>query len=300
MTVVLLFTGLFAQAQAQDFHPLWPEGEIPNIAGDVREDSIANERIYRVKTPGITAYFPSKEENTGAAVVICPPGGYHHLTYVIAGTQLARWFNVMGMNAFVLRYRLPNQPELQERSIAPLQDAQRAVRLIRANADRWHIDPERVGVMGASSGGHLASTLGTHSNDVAAIGDSLDSYTYRPNFMIMVSPVISMGKYTHEGSRDNLLGKNPSPELVKRFSNELQVTEATPPAFLVHAANDGSVDPMNSILFYEALLKHNAKSALHIFPQGGHSIALRNNPGSTNLWTDLCEAWLREIGVIGN
>ncbi|MDR8393605.1 alpha/beta hydrolase [Aliifodinibius sp. S!AR15-10] len=283
-------------ASAQESIPLWPEEKLPNSKGLAIEDSVFNERIYQIKYPEMYTFFPAREETSGAAVLIFPGGGYHHLTYNWAGFQVAKWFNSIGVTAFVVNYRLPNSPDLEQRQVVPLQDAQRAMRIVRANAHDWNIDPEKVGVMGRSAGGHLVSTLGTHQQDVAAFGDSLDSYSYRPNFMIMVSPVISLGKYTHEGSRENLLGANAPQDLIKEYSNQLQVTDWTPPAFLVHAANDEAVPPQNSLQFYHALLVHGVSSSIHIFPQGGHEIGLVGNPGSTQQWTDLCEAWLREMG----
>jgi acetyl esterase/lipase len=174
------------------------------------------------------------------------------------------------------------------------------MRFIRANSVKWNIDLKKIGVMGASSGGHLASTLGTHTEDVSAIKDSLDQYLFLPQFMILISPVISMGKYTHQGSLNNLLGENPSPELINRYSNELQVNENTCPAFIVHAANDKAVNPMNSILFYQSLSKYNIPASLHIFPQGGHGIGVVGNPGSTDLWMELCRQWLLEIGIVNS
>jgi acetyl esterase/lipase len=152
--------------------------------------------------------------------------------------------------------------------------------------------------MGTSAGGHLASTLGTHFEDVSAIGDSLDKLSFRPSFLILISPVISMGAYAHVGSRNNLLGDSPTKELIAKYSNELQVTSATPPSFIVHAFNDKTVPIRNSVMFYQALLDSNVLASLHIFPQGGHAIALRDNPGSTELWTTLCEMWLKEMGFI--
>ncbi|WP_220463989.1 alpha/beta hydrolase [Adhaeribacter radiodurans] len=283
---------------AQEFIPLWPKNKMPNSKGLSLKDSITNERIYQVGTPGMYAYFPSDQENKRTAVVICPGGGYARLAYVISGLQLAKWFNTIGISAFVLNYRLPNSPDLKERQIGPLQDAQRAVRLIRANAAKWGINQEKIGIMGSSAGGHLATTLGTYPEDVAAINDTYNKVSFRPNFMILISPVISLGTYAHTGSRDNLLGDKPAKKLVERFSTELQVTAATPPTFLVHATNDNAVSPLNSVLFYQALLNHKIPASLHIFPQGGHAIALRNNPGSTQLWTNLCEEWLNEMGFI--
>jgi acetyl esterase/lipase len=284
--------------RAQDFLPLWPRKKMPNSKGLKLVDKIENERILQVGTPGMYTFFTSKEENKGCAVLICPGGGYERLTYLLGGTQLAKWFNTIGVTAFVLNYRLPNSPDLQDRSLGPEQDAQRAMRLIRANAARWKLDPARIGIMGSSAGGHLAATLGTHPEDVSGVGDSLDRLAFAPNFMVLVSPVITMGLYAHAGSRKNLLGENPSPELVAKFSNELHVTATTPPTFLSHAYNDKSVNQRNSLLFYQALVEHDVPGSLHTFPQGGHAIALRNTPGSAGQWTTLCEAWLLEMGFL--
>ena len=283
---------------AQEFLPLWPAGKMPNTKGMKLKDSINNERIFQVGMPGMYQFFPSIQENKGAAVVICPGGGYHHLSYMISGFQLAKWFNTMGITAFVLNYRLPNSPDLQQREIAPLQDAQRAMRLIRANAKRWGIQLNKVGIMGVSAGGHLAAALGTLTEDVSALGDSLNAISYRPDFTILVSPVITMGPFAHAGSRENLLGQHPSKELVDKYSIELQVKTGTPPCFIADAFNDKGVDPRNSLFFYQALLEKNIVTSFHVFPQGGHNIALRNNPGSTQLWTTLCEQWLVEMGFL--
>ncbi|SFD25443.1 alpha/beta hydrolase [Spirosoma endophyticum] len=287
-------------AKAQDFIPLWPAGKMPNSKGLMLKDSIANERIYRVGTPGMYAFFPSAQENKGAAVVICPGGGYERLAYIISGWQLAKWFNTMGISAFVLNYRLPNSPDLKQRELGPLQDAQRAMRLIRANAARWGIKMDKIGVQGTSAGGHLAALLSTATTDVSAIGDSISQRAFRPDFTILVSPVITMGPYVHVGSRKNLLGPNPSKELLDRYSLENSVTATTPPCFLVHAFNDTGVDQRNSLLYYQALVEKKIPSSLHTFPQGGHAIALRNNPGSTQQWVTLCESWLREMNFIND
>lgn len=179
-----------------------------------------------------------------------------------------------------------------------MQDAQRALKLIRANAAKWKIAPEKVGIMGTSAGGHLAAITSAFTEDMAKISDSLDAVSVRPDFAILVSPVIDMGKYTHAVSRKNLLGENPSTALMEKYSAQLQVTVSTPPAFIVHAADDKSVDPNNSLVFYQALLEKKIISSLHIFPQGGHAIALRNNPGSANDWTRLCETWLQEMNFL--
>lgn len=296
--IVLLVTLLCysLMVQSQDFIPLWPQGKMPGSKGKAIKEIIVNDRILQVETPGIYTFFTSKEENNGSAVLICPSGGYHHLTYDLGGFQLAKWFNTIGINAFVLIYRLPNSPDLTERHSAPLQDAQRAMRIIRSDAERWHIQADRIGVMGASAGGHVATTLATHQEDVSMIGDSLDRYPYHPDFHILISPVITMGTNRHQGSFEYLLGENPPEQLIIKYSNELNVSSSTSPCFMVHAGNDKSVSPRNSILYFEALLKHQIPASLHIFPKGGHSIGLINNPGSTQLWSTLCEAWLKEMG----
>jgi acetyl esterase/lipase len=308
LLTLIIFALLLSEVNAQqsatspekfaEFIPLWPKGKMPNSKGMNLKDSIANERIYRVGTPGMYAYYPSAQENKGAAVLICPGGGYERLAYIISGIQLAKWFNAMGVAAFVLNYRLPNSPDLQQREIGPLQDAQRAMRIIRANATRWGIKPDKIGVQGTSAGGHLATLLGTTTEDVSSVKDSFDTSSYKPNFTILVSPVIDLGKYAHKGSLKNLLGDKPSQQMVKKYSTQLHVTTTTPPCFIADAFNDNGVSPFNSLLFYQALLEKNVSTSFHVFPQGGHAIALRNNPGSTELWTMLCESWMIEMGFI--
>ncbi len=298
LSVSLLLIALPMAASAQEFIPLWEKGKMPNSKGMELKDDIRNERIYQVGSPGFYAFFPSRQENKGAAVLICPGGGYEHLAYITSGTQLAKWFNTLGISAFVLNYRLPNSPDVRQREIAPLADAERAMRIIRANADKWQIKPDKIGVMGTSAGGHLAANLGTATEDFARINDELDKYSFAPNFMILVSPVITMGAYAHAGSRKNLLGENPSKQLIEKYSLEKQTTAITPTAFIVHAADDKVVNPRNSLMFYESLLDKKVSASLHIFPNGGHAIALRNNPGSTETWTSLCEMWLVEMGFI--
>ncbi|MDP3915183.1 MAG: alpha/beta hydrolase [Bacteroidota bacterium] len=295
LLVILIFCSQLASAQ--EFISLWPQGKMPNTKGMALTDSIFNERYYRIGNPGMYAFFPSKQENRGAAVVICPGGGYHHYAYMGA-MQVAKWFNTMGVSAFVLISRLPLSSDLVDRSIVPLQDAQRAMKIIRSKATEWGIKPDKIGVMGFSAGGHVASSVGVHSEDVSAIGDLLDQIAFRPDFMLLVSPVITMGEYAHKGGRDNLLGSNPSKELIDKYSNELQVTDKTPPAFIVHAENDQTVNPKNSFLFFSALREKNVSASIHIFPFGGHAIGLQNNPGSTKLWKELCEMWLVEKGFV--
>lgn len=284
--------------QAQEFIPLWPAGKKPNFNGKTVTDTMYNERIWRVGTPGVYAFVVPKQENTGSAVLICPGGGYERLSHLYNGFNLARWYNSIGVSAFVLIYRLPHQQDLQQRELAPVQDAQRAMRLIRSRAGAWNIKTDKVGVMGTSAGGHVAAMLGTHLEDESAIGDSLDARAYRPDFMVLLSPVISMGRYAHPGSKRNFLGPDTTRAMIERYSNELQVSATTPPAFIVHALNDSTVKVQNSLLFYEALLEKKVNASLHIFPQGGHGIRLDANPGSTDLWLELLELWLKETGWV--
>ena len=257
-----------------------------------------NERLYQVGTPGMWIYLPSKQENKRGAIIIFPGGGYHHEAFNISGMQIAKWFNSFGISAFVLKYRLPISPDVNEPSIVPLQDAQRALRIVRAHARAWGINPAKIGVLGTSSGGHLASTIGTHFEDVSAIGDSLGSYSFRANFMILISAVIDYRLFTHPGTSDNLLGKNVTQELIEKYSNHLHVTSKTPPALIFHAQNDPLVPVRNSLEFYQALNDSGVPASLHIFPQGAHNIALHDNPGSTQEWTTLCEQWMKEMGFV--
>lgn len=296
--LICLLSILPARVQAQEFIPIWGK-EIPNSKGLNLPDSIANERVYQVGTPGVYVFETSEAENKNAAVLIIPGGGYVRLAYQISGFQLAKWFNTFGVTAFVLNHRFPQSPDAIESHKAPLQDAQRAIKFIRAHAERWNINPEKVGVMGSSAGGHLSACVSTITEDWSNVGEALDTLPFIPNFTLLISPVISMNEYVHRGSRDNLLGENASQELKDKFSCHLQVTENTPPAFMVHASNDKSVSSMNSILYYTALKANNVQdAALFIFPEGGHSISLRDNPGITDNWPSLAEGWLRQIKVL--
>ncbi|MDM1292711.1 alpha/beta hydrolase [Sphingobacterium sp. N143] len=295
--LTMLLSFVFFQASAQEPIPLYGSVK-PNSKGQKLSDSIANERVYQVGEPRIIPFLVSKEENSGSSVLIIPGGGYSRLAYIVSGTQLAKWFNTMGINAFVLIHRLPHSPDVINRSLAPLQDAQRAIRLIRAKAADWHLDPSRVGVMGSSAGGHLAASLASIEQPIQALGDGIDQFSSKPNFSILVSPVITMeGEFAHRGSVENLLGDE-EPFKKELFSLQKQVTEKTAPTFLVHAQNDKTVPVQNSLLYYEALQAHHIPASLHIFPQGGHAIAVVNNPGSTAIWPRICEVWLQEIQMI--
>ncbi|HEV2355175.1 MAG TPA: alpha/beta hydrolase [Puia sp.] len=290
----LLFPFLMANAQRE--LPLYGDQPIPNSKpGPDREsvDSSGNPVRYSyslVSRPTLRVYLPPAGKGNGTAVVICPGGGYLHLAYTHEGTDVARMLNGWGIAAFVLKYRLPNDETMVDKSIGPLQDAQRAIQLVRERASEWGIKPEQVGIMGFSAGGHLASTEGTHFRQ-PVIGNAAGT-SLRPDFMILLYPVISfVDSIAHRGSRDNLLGLNPDQEMVKRFSNEYQVTSQTPPTFLVHAEDDKTVPVANTLHFFEALEKNGVPAEMHIYPAGGHGFGL-HNPTTTDQWTDRLKNWL--------
>jgi len=291
--ITLLFVLQYSNAQIY----LWEKGKMPNSKGLPMKDSIANDRQFVVANPNIEVYTPSKEENRRFAVLVIPGGGYAREAYVVSGTQIARYINTLGGTAFVLKYRLPVSPDLKQREIAPLQDGQRAMRLIRALAPKYDYSPNSIGVFGTSAGGQLASSLGVITDDYTEVKDSLSKYSFRPDYMILLSPVITLADpYAHKGSRENLLGKDASKELIDKFSANLHVTTDTPPAIMFHANDDKSVPSLNSVFFYMALREKGVDASLHIFPHGGHAINLTKSPGTTIMWSSLLDGWLKEKG----
>lgn len=294
-----LFLCCLNLSYSQEMINLWTEGKMPNSKGMVLTDSIADDRLYQVGKPRIYKFLASKEKNTGAAILIIPGGGYVRLTADYSNVSAALYYQKMGINAFVVCHRLPASPDLITPYTAPLQDIQRAMRIIYANAEEWRIDTKRIGVFGTSAGGHGATTLGTHTEDVSAIGDELDKCLFNPAFMILVSPVISLkAPIAHKGSRDRLIGKDASTKLIEAYSNETRVTKETPPALMIHANNDTGVSPLNSVAFYQALQAVGVSSSLHIFPYGGHRLSINNNPGSAKMWPEISIEWLREMKFI--
>lgn len=296
--IALLVAAAAQMVSAQKFVPLYPDGKMPNSKGMKLVQEIREERIYETGTPGIHVFLPPAKLNKGIAVLVVPGGGYARIAYQNARTNVAQWLNSLGIAAFALDYRLPGSPDLKQKELGPLQDAERAMRLIRLNAKDWNIDPAKVGVMGTSAGGHIASYISTTTEDIASIGDDADKLSFRPDFAMLISPVITMGEFAHGGSRKYLLGEKPSNELVEKYSNEKHVTAKTPPTFIMLASDDASVNPRNSLLYYAALLDNKVSATLHIFPTGGHSIPIKNGPGSSAVWTDVCALWLTEIGVM--
>lgn len=290
--IILFFLLVSNKAIAQQTIPLY-KGVIPNSIETPNKEYANNTPIYfNVTLPTLTIYLPQPEIANGTAVIICPGGGYEGLWMKNEGWDVAEKFNKMGIAAFVLKYRLPSDLTMKDKSIGPLQDVQRAIQVVRQRSSEWKIDSNKIGIMGFSAGGHLASTAATHFNkSYIENGNGVD---LRPDFAILVYPVISFGdSLTHYGSRNALIGKNPSEENIKLFSNELQVTTQTPPTFLIQAEDDKIVSVKNSIVFYEALLKNNVPAGLHIFPAGEHGFGLE--PAHSN-WSSYCALWLKENG----
>ncbi|MBS1947978.1 MAG: alpha/beta hydrolase [Bacteroidetes bacterium] len=266
-----------------------PDDEYPTYEG---ENKILI--VHHVSRPSLTVFPADKKKANGTAVIICPGGGYSILAASHEGYDVAKKLNEWGIAAFVLKYRIPDDKTMVNKEIGPLQDAQRAIQMVRENAKEWGIDPGKIGIMGFSAGGHLASTAGTHFT--SPVIDNKKNTSLRPDFMILVYPVISFtDSIGHIGSRDNLLGKNPSPEKIKEYSNELQVNAGTPPAFLVHAGDDDVVKVQNSIYFYEAEQRNKLPAALHIYPHGGHGFGM-NNPTTKDQWMERLRNWLPALG----
>ncbi|MFI5159996.1 MAG: alpha/beta hydrolase [Sphingobacteriales bacterium] len=249
--------------------------------------------VSLVTQPTITPYFPAKGKATGTAIIVCPGGSYFNLAMNHEGDAIAKEFNKIGIIAFVLKYRLPHDDIMVDKTIGPLQDAERAIQIIRQRSTEWGINPSKVGIIGFSAGGHLASTLDTHFDKVVI--DNKDNISLRPDFAILLYPVISFGPYAHVFSRENLIGKNPSAATLELYSNEKQVTANTPPTFLVHAEDDDVVPVQNSLLFYDALVKNKVKAEIHIFQEGGHGFGL-NNPKSVEHWFNWAADWLSANG----
>lgn len=276
---IISFTLLVSvNIMAQNPVRLWNE-DAPNALGKEPVD-----------IPEIKPFPASKEKATGAAILVLPGGGYGHLSDIKEGSAVAEWLNSLGISAFVLKYRLgpkygqPNQ----------LLDAARALRMIRARAKEWNLDEKRIGILGFSAGGHLASTLATHFDaGKSDAKDEIEKMSSRPDLQILIYPVVTMGEFTHKGSKKNLLGENPSAELVQKYSNELQVTKETPPAFLIHTMTDTAVPVENSLQYISALRKNGVPFEFHLYEQGPHGFGLAPTNSYLNSWAERCADWLR-------
>jgi acetyl esterase/lipase len=282
--VLTVLVSVCAASRAASIELLWPHGA-PGALGNEERDK-----------PALTVYLPAQEKATGTAVVVCPGGGYGFLASDHEGKQPAEWLNKHGIAAFVLRYRIA--PRYHHP--APLQDAQRAIRLVRTRAEEWHVNPHRIGIWGFSAGGHLASTAATHFDDGKKDADDpVDRHSCRPDFAILCYPVITLKPpHAHMGSRHNLLGKDADDKLVESLCNETQVSSRTPPTFLFHTNADTGVVPENSILFYQALRKARVPVELHIYEAGPHGVGLAPSDPVLKRWPETLAGWLQTRGLL--
>lgn len=264
---------------------IWQNGA-PNSNGINTPEVVESIRVGNVSDPSMYVYLPTDTKKITSAIIICPGGGYNWLSMVREGSEVAEWLNGLGITAVVLKYRLPNGHH-----DVPLSDAQEALRIVRKRATEWNINPNKVGILGFSAGGHLASTVSTQF---------VDNET-RPDFTILFYPVISMdSSFTHQGSRNSLIGKNPSADMIKKYSNELNVTPQTPPCYITLSDDDKSVPSRNSVEFYKALKKNGITATMYIFPYGGHGGGLRTNFEYHKQWLDLLEMWLKDNKIVEN
>ncbi len=263
---------------------LW-EGGAPNASGTESKDK-----------PQITVYLPDADKATGTGVVVCPGGGYGGLAMDHEGRQIANWFNSFGVATFVLEYRHRGKGYGHPN---PMLDVQRALRTVRFRAKEWGVQPTKIGVMGFSAGGHLASTAATHFEAVEKPVDEIDKVDCRPDFAILCYPVIQFSsEYTHKGSQKNLIGEDAPNALIEYYSNEKQVTEKTPPTFIFFTDEDKVVPPENGIAFYTALRKHKIPAELHIFQKGAHGMGLAAGRHGNEIWPNLCKAWMKNNGFL--
>ena len=277
LILFLMFFAFTAKATAQTPIVLWENGA-PNAVGKEPQD-----------IPTITPFLAPKETATGAAIVVCPGGGYSRLSDVKEGSDVAKWLNSLGISAFVLKYRLG----MRYHEPNPLLDAARALRTVRSRAKEWNLDEKRIGILGFSAGGHLASTLGTHfDSGKTDATDPIERAGSRPDLMVLIYPVITMGEFTHQGSKKNLLGEKPTGDLIKLYSNEQQVTKETPPTFLVHTMTDTAVPVENSLMFLSAVRKVGVPFEFHLYEQGPHGFGLAPTNPILASWADRCADWL--------
>jgi acetyl esterase/lipase len=292
--LLILFCTNVMMAQMKEM-PLYPNG-IPNSKPikntEKSEMNGGIQIISNITIPTLTAYTAPKEKATGKAVLICPGGGYWIVAAGHEGADVAKEFNKMGVTAFVLKYRIPNSEAQIDKSIAPLEDVQHALRTIRKDAIKYGINPNKLGIMGFSAGGHLAATASTHF--LKPVGELADDTNVRPDFSILVYPVISFKDFGHKGSADQLIGKNPTDAMVGLYSNETQVTKDTPPAILIHAGDDDAVPVKNSLVYYEACQKNGVAAELHVYPKGGHGFGM-NNKTTNDKWMDRVKNWLEKL-----
>jgi acetyl esterase/lipase len=283
-----------ARVGAQQIIPLY-NGPIPNSTGYVMKETpwIANGiqiGYGKISQPTLTIYLPPKEIATRTAIIICPGGSYQNENYKLEGTNIAETFVKHGIAAFILKYRLPSDSIMKDKSIGPLQDAQQAIKIVHEMASKWNVDTSKIGIIGFSAGGHLASSAGTHFSTPYILNP--ENTNLRPAFMILIYPVISMtDSLAHLPSRESLLGKKPTLQNKQLFSNELQVTSNAPPSWITHTGDDRVVSVLNSIRFYEALIRNNVQAEMHLYPSGDHGFVL-NQP--TEVWMKPLFEWMQK------
>lgn len=290
---ILMFTNTM-QAQYKPLYKTTPNQII--VPNEEREDPFEGIIIVSKVTEPAYQYFRVKEDTIKRpCVIIYPGGGYFILASGHEGVDVAKFFNSIGVNAMVVKYRIPNVKAQTDKSIAPLQDAQQAMLLARTNAADWGIDANKIGILGFSAGGHLAASLSSHYADVKI--DNPLNISLRPNFQILIYPVITMKDFGHTGSKENLIGKNPTKDQISYYSNELNVDSQTPPAFIVHAKNDDAVPVQNAYEYDKALKANKVSSTLYLYEKGGHGFGMKN-PTATEQWTTPLIAWLQERKII--
>ena len=294
----IYFWSLFGFSQ-DTILPLY-EKHIPCNSFDKIENNLTiGEKVQKIHTPQLWYYPSPHPKKEVAAVLVIPGGGYKNLALKHEGIKVAKWFNKIGISAFVLMYRTPHWESKPCKTKVALLDAQRGLQIIAENAKQWNIDNAKIGIIGFSAGGHLAATLSNHFDFISS-EKITDKKSYKPNFCILVYPVISMtDKLTHMGSKFSLLGKSPTDEEVHFFSNELQISaEKTPPTLLIHAIDDAVVLPENSILYHEALQENKIPTRLHLMDQGGHGFGIKNAAAPTNSWLNFTKEWLKDRKII--
>lgn len=296
ISILLLFVTM--HLVAQETIPLFPVA-IPNsIPYKMKEIRMVSDGkfigYHSISQPTLAVYLPDQKIATGTAVIICPGGGYGMESYCFEGTEIAEAFLRKGIAAFILKYRLPSDSIMKAKSIGPLQDAQQAIKTVRQRSVEWKLDSKKIGIMGFSAGGHLASTAGTHFDRAYIPND--ENISLRPDFMILIYPVISMNdELTHMGSRTNLLGKEPKADLIALFSNELHVDENTPPTWLTHTGDDTAVPVENSIRFYQELVRNKVPAEMHLYPKGNHGFVLKL---PTDEWMQPLFEWMKRSGIM--
>ena len=295
VSIIMLISGSAIAESKPEITNLWPKGKMPGEKEvDFEEKVDSGGHISGISLPELH-YYPAENQTSDATVVICPGGGYAVLSFQKEGIEIAQWFNSHGMNAFVVKNRLREYGHP-----CPLADVQRAIRMVRKKCKQYKVSPDKIGVMGFSAGGHLAASASTLYDEKVYDLEDDKEISARPDYSVLVYPVITMGRETHWGSRENLIGKNPSQELVDKYSTEKQINKNTPPAILIHSSDDRVVPVANSIMYYQSLVANKVDAEMHIFNTGGHGYGMRKKSETVQYWPDNLAHWLKERNYIKN